>query len=420
MILACLIVAGEMVFSLPFHVGRFFRATTLDVFGFSNTQFGDAFAVYGVTAMLSYFFGGPLADRFSARKLIATSLFATGLGGFYMASIPGFAGTTLLFGYWGATTILFLWAAMIRATREWGGVAAQGRAFGLLDGGRGLAAAAMASVAVVLFGLFLPGETTEITATERLAALRAVIYFYTAMTIAAGALVLLVIPESKRNDLSSPRNPLPALRAVVGTACVWAQALIVVCSYCAYKGLDNYSLYAVEVMGMSEFQAAQFTASATYLRLFGAIGAGLLADRFTARRTLAGLFMILTVSYVALAMSSPAAGLVGVIYANLLVTFAATYGLRGIYFALLEETKVPSTRTGTAVGVISVVGFTPEIFFASIAGRILDYSPGVTGHQNFFAFLAMIVVIGVGAYFVLARLLRSQDSRATSLARERT
>ena len=402
------------------HVNRYFRATALDVFGFSNTQLGDAFAVYGVTAMVSYFLGGPLADRLSSRKLIATSLFTTGLGGFYMASIPGLTGITVLYGYWGATNILFLWAALIRATREWGGAARQGRAFGFLDGGRGLVAAGMASGAVACFALFLPNHTAELTSADQLVALKSVIYFYTGITLLAGVLVLFVIPESKKARTLTTHNPLLAVRKIVKTPSVWAQAIIVVCAYCVYKGLDMYSLYAVEVLGMSELQAAQFTASATYLRLFAAIAAGLLADRFTARRTLAGLFIILALSYSALATSSPAASLVIIIYANLLVTFAGAYGLRGIYFALLEETKVPSAHTGTAVGIISVVGFTPEIFFASIAGRILDASPGLLGHQKFFTFLALISVAGTCAYFLLVRLVRYQEIDRKTTSSERT
>jgi len=78
-----LIIAGEMVFGLPFHTTRFFRPTFLDAFGFSNTQLGDIFAVYGITAMLAYFPGGALADRFPARKLMSLSLFATAAGGLY-------------------------------------------------------------------------------------------------------------------------------------------------------------------------------------------------------------------------------------------------------------------------------------------------------------------------------------------------
>ena len=90
--IAALVIAGEMVFGLPFHTSRFFRPTMLDVFGFSNTQLGDLFAIYGVTAMASYFPGGAIADRFSARFLLTASLVATGCGGLYMATIPGVRG----------------------------------------------------------------------------------------------------------------------------------------------------------------------------------------------------------------------------------------------------------------------------------------------------------------------------------------
>jgi MFS family permease len=69
MFMVALIVAGEAVFSLPFHVARFFRPTVLQVLDLSNTQLGTVQAVYGMVAMLAYFPGGPLADRFPARSL---------------------------------------------------------------------------------------------------------------------------------------------------------------------------------------------------------------------------------------------------------------------------------------------------------------------------------------------------------------
>ena len=51
--ITALIIAGEMIFALPFHTQRFFRATMLEAFDISNTQLGDMFAAYGVTAMFS-------------------------------------------------------------------------------------------------------------------------------------------------------------------------------------------------------------------------------------------------------------------------------------------------------------------------------------------------------------------------------
>ena len=46
---------------------------------------------------------------------------------------------------------------------------------------------------------------------------------------------------------------------------------------------------------------------------------------------------------------------------------------------------------------VSVIGYTPDIFFAPIAGRILDANPGVDGHHNYFLFLAGIMLAGIAA-----------------------
>jgi hypothetical protein len=71
------------------------------------------------------------------------------------------------------------------------------------------------------------------------------------------------------------------------------------------------------------------------------------------------------------------------------------FAIRGIYFALIQEIKTPSQITGTTIGIVSFIGFTPEIFFGSISGRILDANPGLEGHQNYFIFLVMIALIGI-------------------------
>src|SRR3546814_10459584 len=73
---------------LPFVCARVFRTTCLEVFALSNFQLGSAFSVYGMVAMASYFFGGPLADRFAARTLIVLALVATASGGIVFATIP--------------------------------------------------------------------------------------------------------------------------------------------------------------------------------------------------------------------------------------------------------------------------------------------------------------------------------------------
>jgi hypothetical protein len=59
-----LILGGEAVFILPFVLQRTFRPTFLETFAITNTQLGSCFSVYGIVALFSYLFGGPLAGNF--------------------------------------------------------------------------------------------------------------------------------------------------------------------------------------------------------------------------------------------------------------------------------------------------------------------------------------------------------------------
>jgi sugar phosphate permease len=394
MLMLTLVFAGEIVFLLPFHTTRFFRPTMLEAFGLTNTQLGDFFAAYGVMAMIAYFPGGALADRFSARSLLTASLVATSAGGLYMVTYPGPVGLALLFAYWGITTILLFWAALIRATREWGGHDEQGRAFGILEGGRGLVAALLASGGVILLAMFMPDNLDQLNNVERRAAFRTVIFFYSSITLATAGLTWIVIPPVKHIGDSTPallRNSV----AVLSRPLVWAQAGVIMCAYCGYKGLDNYSLYAVQVLGLNEVDGARITAYATYIRPVAAIAAGLVADRWVAGKTVGVCFGLMVMAYGFLATTLPAGPGLVLIYGNLLVSAIAVFMLRGVYFALMEENQVPPYLTGAVAGTVSFIGYTPEIFFGPITGRILDANPGAVGHRNYFLFLAVVAAMGI-------------------------
>lgn len=410
--ITALIFAGEMIFALPFHTQRFFRPTMLDAFDITNTQLGDMFAVYGVTAMFSYFFGGPFADRYSARSLISVSLVLTALGGVYMASIPGVWQMGLLYGYWGITTAFLFWAALIKATRDWGGSTSQGIAFGILDGGRGLAAAAFAAFAVAILSSYLPMDAALVTDDARRAGLRTIVLYYSAITLACAAMVWFLIPISE-GTVGAHRNPFAGVPAVIRRPLIWAQAAIIICAYCGYKGLDNYSLYAVQVLGVNEIEAARLATWGAYVRPVACVIAGLAADRFDSARSILVLFVSLLLAYSLLAVATPDTMSLNIIYTNLFVTFFAVFALRGIYYALLEETRTPKHLTGASVAVIAFIGYTPEAFFGPVTGRILDANPGIQGHLDYFTFLAAVAIAGIALTLLLMWLKRRQKTSAS-------
>lgn len=400
-----LILAGEIIFGLPFHLARFFRPTFLDVFNLSNTNLGDIYAFYGITAMFSYFFGGMLADKFSARTLMSSSLFLTSFGGFYMASIPDISTMFLIYGYWGITTIFLFWSAMIKATKEWGGDYSQGKAFGILDGGRGLLATIVSMAAILIYTAFLPIEINSASEIERLHGFKAIIWLYSILTALIGILVWFFLPESQKHVNSKGQtSTFHNLKNVLKNRLVWLNAGIIVCAYSTYKGLDNTTLYAHEILGMNEVNAAKLFTYGSLTRPVAAILAGVFADRWVSSRVILFLFTALVFLFGMLALFDGLVLFPTIIIINIFVTFFLVFAIRGIYFALIQETRTKHYITGTAVGIVSFIGFTPEIFFGSISGRILDANPGLTGHQNYFLFLTIIALVGIGITATLRKI----------------
>jgi MFS family permease len=261
-----LILAGEAVFVPPFHLGRYFKSSLLSTFAIDEYQLGKLGAIYGIVAMASYLLGGPLADRFSPRKLLSASLIATGLGSLYMSTIPSFGGLYLLFGFWGASTILIFWAPLIRATREWGGEDAQGFAFGILDSGRGLAAALLATVAAYAFGVMIgkyiaPGTPDP---SREAAAVRNLLYAYAGCGFLAALCVWLFVPDSKaiassaaKAGRTSYESVLRRLVSVLGSPAVWLQAAVIIAAYSTFKMFDNYGLYSEDAYGLTRTESAK-------------------------------------------------------------------------------------------------------------------------------------------------------------------
>ena len=408
-VMIALIAAGEAVFGLPFVLARVFRPTVLDVFGLTNLELGVAFSLYGIVGMIAYFTGGPLADRYSARRLMTVAMVATAAGGIVYATIPPLSVLRPLYAYWGLTTVLLFWAALIRATREWGGADSQGRAYGILDGGRGLFAALLASITVAVFAAMLPADVAAATLEQRTTALIRVIWIFTGMTATAGVLVWITVPENTTDRTTVPKRfTLDGLRTVLRMPTVWFQAAIVVCAYVGYKSTDGFSLYARDAFGYDDVAAAKIGTLSLWVRPFAAIAAGFIADRVGVSRTTAWSFALMVLGSLAIAVGTPYLGVHWLLLVTVVGTSAGVMALRGIYFALFGEARVPLAFTGSAVGVVSVIGYTPDVFMGPAMGFLLDRSPGALGHQHVFAMVAIFGVIGLLSTLVFQRITRSE------------
>lgn len=408
--LLLLILAGESVFILPFVLSRVFRPTVLEAFDLDNVQLGLCFSVYGIIALLSYLFGGPLADKYPPRKLIAVALWMTALGGLVYATFPSYTVLKILYGYWGFTTIFLFWAPMIKATRVWGGATSQGKAFGFLDGGRGLVGALFGTMGVLIFSLFITSKISEATVTESRAAFRYVILVSSGIVVLVGLMAwfFMKMDHKAEKEIILDKITMPQIKEVLQLPSVWLLMIIILCAYVGYKITDVFSLYAQDVMLYDQVQSAQVGAFLLFVRPVIGVFIGILADRSRTTYWLVVGFIVSFFGAILFAIGLISASTTALFFISILIVATGVYAARSLYFAVMERGQIPLVLTGTAVGLISLIGYTPDIFAGPAMGYLLDTSPGAEGHQHVFWMLALFYFIGGIAAWYYFRLYRKK------------
>ncbi len=404
--LILLILAGEAVFILPFVLPRVFRPTVLDVFQLDNVELGLCFSVYGIVALISYVIGGPLADKYPPRKLMAIALWMTAAGGLVFAAFPSFGVLQVLYGYWGFTTIFLFWAPMIKAARVWGGTNSQGKAFGLLDGGRGLTGALFGLLGVFIFSLFISENVASATLPDRQEAFKYVIYCSSIIIVIIGVLTWFFMKSGvDEKEIQLEKISLSQIVAVLKLPSVPLLMIIILCAYVGYKITDILSQYANEVMLYDEVKSAQVGTFLQFLRPATGILLGVLVDRFRLSRVLILSFVLSTIGGILFASGSIEPSATALFFLSVIIIAVGVYSARALYFAVMEDGKIPLVLTGTAVGLISVIGYTPDIFAGPAYGYLLDAHPGEEiGHQNVFWMLTVFAIIGGIASVIYYRL----------------
>jgi hypothetical protein len=187
---------------------------------------------------------------------------------------------------------------------------------------------------------------------------------------------------------------------------VWIHALIILAAYWLYIGAFEFAAFAEKAFAQDKAFGATLGAVREWLRPVSAIAAGFLADKIRPTRAVGLAFLIAALGYGMMAVVPADAGWLGALWAQVAAISIAVFALRGIYFAILQESRVPLAVTGTAVGLISTIGFTPDIYGYALAGWFVDSFGPVAGFQHYFTLLAGLAVFGMLMTIAVAVLTR--------------
>lgn len=406
---AILIVAfgGAIIYGLPYF--RFdYYDVYLETYHLTNTQMGVFGSVLGVFGMISYLFGGIVADRFSTRMILTVSLIGTGLGGFVHLLPLNYTALLCLYAFWGVSSLFAFWPACVKAVRILSGSGDQGKAYGFFEGGRGIGAALMAMGAVVAFRVGI-GQIDD-----QAQGMKYVIIYYSVLTILMGVLAFLTVKDGKME--ASERISFKGIGQVLKLPAVWIIGFVTFCNYVFTLSLYYFTPYATGILGATVTFAATLAALKRWLGTISSVAGGYMSDKIGTGRTILVSFLIMaagTAGILLLPTSSKSILAFTVLFLIVYIFYSVNYAQT---WAMMEEGAIPEQYSGTAAGIISTVGYLPEIFVSVMAGIMIDQNPGVGGYRQYFGFMIGMLLIGAVITVVWINFLKKQRAAAPKTA----
>ncbi|SDT38234.1 Sugar phosphate permease [Paenibacillaceae bacterium GAS479] len=420
------------IFTLPY-IKYVFYEPLLEALQATNGQVGMLLTLYAAVHLLLYIPGGWLADRFNTKLILVLSFISTGLLCIWFAIDMTLRSATIIWTLLGITTGFGYWAATIKSVRMIGGKREQGRLYGFYESFQGIVGMGFSFAALALISLF---DTS-------VAGLKATVLFYGTMNFVSAFIIALwyrsageekseaveladAMPMSPellnstpefQTSTPSPTIPKPSTSTgfmqVLRIPQVWLVSLIVFASYGLFAGQTYFTPYMTDVWGMSAAAASVVAIIRTSLIRFviSPIG-GIIADRIGSVSKVLWICNALAGVLLLSLLVTGGHGTSGVAITLIMLSAAVTYIAFGIMWAAMEEAGIPRAVAGSAVGIISIIGYLPDMFIHLLFGWFLDRF-GSSGYTGIIGCLAGLCALGFASSLLLYRS-RSKGRKLTA------
>lgn len=371
-----------------------YQETILSVFHLTSAELNNAYSILGLSFVFGYIPSGLLSDKFAVKWLIVISLLGTSACGFWFASLPDARSVLMIFSLWGFFSVFTFWSAHMKMVKMLARSQEEGRFFGMLDGGRGVVEALLASVALAIFATIHDAGDG--------AALVGVIRFYAIFVLISAILVALFI--ERENEMiahcdTDTRKPPEAEKfhfadaiKLLGKKSVFLMGSIIFMGYSVYWSVYYLSGFLQSSIGLDALTVGFVMVLVSWMRPVGGFIGGFLADRIGRTRTVAG--AILGASVLLGVVSAVPLGSSPFVFYPLIVALGAfLYAIRGTFWSLLGHAGIKAAVMGSAIGVISFIGYLPDIVLPQV-NSFFHTTFGARGSTAYFLFSAALGILG--------------------------
>lgn len=370
-----------------------------------NEYIGDLALIFGCITTVMYILGGILVDKYGEKLMLVLGGVMLGGGsvlyGLALSRAMLF-GAFVLLGFGTGT----MWGGYLKLTRKLGGSGEQGRMYSVSEFIRGVTGTLMGLLGVaVLNQAILPSGLADPALIGEKWQL--MLFIHAGIYLLSVILILLLVPgsvvgaEEEEGGEAEPFT-LKGAVSVLKMPGTWFATAILFFGYAITACASGYlGAYTSNVIGVSASQASAFAIIRNYfIAAVSTFAIGYVAVKFRSESRTIGIYCV--ASAVLMVLMLLTAGSFSVCIGVTFVFAAAYTGMRGLYFAVPSEMKIPVRLTGVATGVISFIGYLPDAFFPKLAGRWLD-AYGLQGYNYIWYWAIGCAVLGAAACFAACR-----------------
>ncbi|WP_455164541.1 MFS transporter [Slackia exigua] len=406
--LIILISMGSSVVYTPMYLKNIFYDPLMQAIGCSNADLGMMVSMYGIAAVVCYLPSGIVADKFRMRTLATVGFVGTAALTFVYAALPSLVVCYIIFLGMGVTSILIWWGTRYKVIRLCCEENEYSQKIGISYSIYGLAGLVVGLVNTAIVASFADAVT----------GVRVMIVFLGAILLIMGVLSYILIPDFKGeiSQNSGLFDLKDAVEAFKWPGVIWA-ALTMFFVYSVYQGATYTTPYMTQAFGADDTLVNVIGLIRTYgIGLLAGPVVGWLATKIKSASKAMVICFLLSIGLLIGFIIMPTTAGVAVV-ASMVVLFGfTTYGAFSIGSSPLSEIKMPMRIFGTATGLLSVIGFMPDMFIHAWYGSMID-AKGLDAYPQIFGIETALAVIGI---FCLAMLLRTVKKHSQQIETEDT
>lgn len=278
----------------------------------------------------------------------------------------------------------------------------------------------MASIGLAIFAAVL--GTSE-ALPDKQSALVSVIYLYSAIVFIVAVLIAIFVDDDKKlaemSENSGERAEdekfhLKDVGKLLKNKYVYLMGGIIFMGYAVFWTVYYLGGFLQTNVGIDAVSVGTITVIILWMRPVGGFIGGFLADKIgrptTIRIALAGAAVLLGVAAITPVTSVSLFPIIMVALGIFL------YMIRGTYWSLLGMSKIEAAMMGTAIGVISFIGYLPDIILPQLNSFLWATFGDQGGYNAYFIVSAGLGVLGIIILTVYARLNSMEKKETEKLA----